>query len=73
MSPLSARFVRRPRRRYVCDWCERAITGPYIRLYGHFNEHFKPYTLLAHVGCLSPETKDAKVQAALKLAHEVSV
>lgn len=73
MSTLSARFIRRPRQRYVCDWCGRAILGPYIRLYGLFNEHFKPYTLLAHVGCLSPETNDAKVQAALKVARESEV
>lgn len=66
MTTLSARFVRQPRRRYVCDWCERDITGPYIRLYGHFNEHFKPYTLRSHTSCLSPETRDPKVQAALE-------
>lgn len=70
MTTLSARYIRQPKKRYVCDWCERAITGPYVRLYGLFNEHFKPYTLLAHVGCLSPEAKDSKVQAALQKARE---
>jgi len=69
MSTLSARYIRKPRQRYVCDWCECGITGPYIRLYGHFNEHFKPYTLRAHVGCLSPDTKDDKVRAALGQAE----
>jgi hypothetical protein len=66
---LSARFVRHPRKRYVCDWCERGITGAYVRLYGHFNEHFKPYTLRAHPGCLSAETRDPKVHAALAKAQ----
>lgn len=70
MTTLSAHYVKKPRKRYVCEWCERSITGPYIRLYGHFNEHFKPYTLRAHVGCLSVETKDPKVKAALRQASE---
>lgn len=65
---LSARFVRKPRKRYVCDQCERGINGPYIRLYGLFNEHFKPYTLRFHSGCLSVETKDLKVRLALTKA-----
>ena len=69
MTTLSARYVRRPRKRYVCDWCERAITGPYIRLYG--NPDYGPmYMLRMHCQCCSPETCDAKVQSALRQASK---
>lgn len=70
MTTLSARYVKQPRKRYVCDWCERSITGPHIRLYGLFNEHFRPYTLRSHVGCVNSETRDPKVQAAVAKANE---
>lgn len=29
MPTLSARFVRQPQKRYVCDWCERPICASY--------------------------------------------
>jgi hypothetical protein len=67
MPTLSARFVRQPRKRYVCDWCERPITGPYIRLYG--NPDYGPMgTLRLHAAepCCG---NSPKVAAAMKEAH----
>lgn len=69
MTTLSARFVRKPRRIYVCDWCEKPIDGPHIRLYGN-GEHEPMWTLRMHAACCSPETCDTKVQAALRQANE---
>ena len=72
MSTLSARYVRQPRKRYVCDWCERAITGPYIRLYGSA-EREPPWTLRLHLtGSCRPGDKDPKIQAALAAADKES-
>lgn len=70
MSTLSARFVRRPRKRYVCDYCERPISGPYLRLYGSADSE-KPWTLRLHTaGACRPGDNDPKVAAALKAADE---
>lgn len=71
MTTLSARYVRHPRKRYVCDWCERGIIGPYIRLYGN-GEHEPMWTLRLHPTepCCSSATRDPKVAAALKKAEE---
>lgn len=69
---LSARFVRRPRRTYRCDWCERPITGPYIRLYGSA-EREPPWTLRLHpTGSCRPGNgeQSPKLAAALKAADE---
>jgi hypothetical protein len=49
---LSARFVRRPRKHYVCDWCERDIVGALIYLYGMAEIGMKPYALRYHVRCV---------------------
>lgn len=49
---LSARYVRRPRRRYVCDWCEHSIVGSLIYLYGMAEIGMKPYALRYHVRCV---------------------
>lgn len=69
MTTLSARFVRRPRKRYVCDWCEKPITGPHIRLYGN-PDYGSMYTLRMHAACCTPETCDAKLRAALDQVRE---
>lgn len=70
MTILSARYVRKPRQRYVCDWCERGIDGPYIRLYG--NGDSEPmWTLRLHAACTSG-ANDPKVAAALAKAKEES-
>jgi hypothetical protein len=71
MTTLSARYVRRPQQRYVCDYCERAIIGPYIRLYGN-GEHEPMWTLRLHPteACCPSATRDPKVQAALAKASD---
>lgn len=70
MATLSARFVRRPQKRYVCGWCDKVIDGPHIRLYG--NPNYGPmYTLRLHPTerCCPSATRDPKVQAALAKAR----
>jgi hypothetical protein len=64
---LSARFVRRPRQRFVCDWCGRMINGPYIRLYGMADTE-RPWTLRLHptAQCCPNLNGDTKIAAALK-------
>lgn len=71
MTTLSARYVKRPRKRYVCDWCERAITGPYIRLYGN-GDHEPMWTLRLHPTepCCGKSGDDPKVAAALAKVSE---
>jgi hypothetical protein len=71
VTTLSARFVRRPQKRYTCDWCERPIDGPYIRLYGH--PGYGPMsTLRLHPAepCCGKSTRDEKIAAALAKASE---
>lgn len=71
MTTLSARYVKRPRKRYVCDWCEKAIMGPYVRLYG--NPDYGPMsTLRLHPAepCISADSRDLKVRAALAKASD---
>jgi hypothetical protein len=69
MTTLSARYVRQPRQRFVCDYCERSIVGPYIRLYG--NPDYGPmYTLRLHAGCMPSEPSNPKERAALERAKE---
>lgn len=70
MSTLSARYVRKPRRQYVCDYCERSINGSYIRLYGSADNE-KPWTLRLHArGACRPGASDPKVASALRAADE---
>lgn len=66
---LSARFVRRPQRRHVCDACERTIDGPYIRLYGMADTE-APWTLRLHPTdrCCPNISGDPKIAAALAQA-----
>lgn len=73
MTTLSARFVRRPRRIYVCDWCGRSISGPYVRLYGRGMDNDPMGTLRLHPteACCPSATRDLKTQAALKKASDV--
>jgi hypothetical protein len=73
MTTLSARYVKRPRKRYVCDWCEKAISGPYIRLYGRAHDCDPMNTLRLHPAepCCSSGTRDPKVAAALAKASEL--
>lgn len=68
MTTLSARYVRRPRRVYYCDWCERPISGPYIRLYGMADRE-PPWTLRLHPTerCCPNLSGDAKIAAALAM------
>lgn len=72
MTTLSARFVRQPRRRYVCDWCMRTIIGPLIYLYGMAEIGQHPYPLRYHVKCCQEYMpwKNEKYQAALAKATE---
>jgi hypothetical protein len=69
---LSARFVRRPRRPFACDWCERYIVGPLIYLYGMAEIGQRPYALRYHLRCcrenLTPQSE--KFRAALAKAAE---
>jgi hypothetical protein len=71
MTTLSARYVRQPRRRYICDWCERPIDGPYIRLYGN-GEREPMWTLRLHPTeqCCPSAARDAKTRAALAKTSE---
>lgn len=69
MTTLSARYVRKPRQRYICDWCERPITGPYIRLYGN-PDYGLMSTLRLHPAepCCPSAVRDDKIAAALAKA-----
>jgi hypothetical protein len=66
MTTLSARYVKRPRARYDCAACLRAIDGPYIRLYGMADRE-RPWTLRLHPTerCCPNVSGDAKIAAAL--------
>jgi hypothetical protein len=69
MTTLSARPVRCPRRRFVCDDCERTIAGQYIRLYGRAHDTERMGTLRMCLRCCQRYTvqfrKDPKLAAAL--------
>ena len=69
MTPLSARYVKRPRKRYHCDTCGGVIAGPYIRLYGNADRE-PMWTLRLHPAdpCCNAESRDPKVRAALAQA-----
>lgn len=72
MTTLSARYVKQSRKRYVCDWCEKAISGPYIRLYGRGmdNDPMSTFRLHPTERCCPSTTRDPKVQSALTKASE---
>lgn len=67
MPTLSARYIKKPRHSYVCDWCERRIVGPHMYLYGMAHEVERPYGMRLHVGCCQHEPK---VMAALEKVQE---
>lgn len=66
MTTLSARYVKKPHRTYYCEWCERVIDGPYIRLYGMADRE-KPWTLRLHPTeqCCPNLGSDPKIAQAL--------
>lgn len=37
---LSARYIKKPRRQYLCDWCGHYIEKGYIYLYGGARDIF---------------------------------
>lgn len=63
MTTLSARYVRHPRKTYVCDWCERIITAEYMYLYGMAHDTERPGPMRLHIGCC---TSDPKTKAELE-------
>ena len=71
MTMLSARYVRQPRKRYICDWCKRPIAGPYIRLYGNGMDNDPMSTLRLHPAdpCCPAESRDPKVRDAMAQAR----
>jgi hypothetical protein len=75
MTTLSARYVKRPRKHYYCEWCEKVIDGPYIRLYGMADTHERPWTLRLHPTehCCPNLGGDTKIAAALAKGNEASL
>lgn len=61
---LTARYVRRPRKSYDCDWCERPMSGAHIYLYGMADIGQEPFALRLHVGCVHGG-RDQKVREVL--------
>lgn len=68
MTTLSARYVKKPRCVYYCDWCERPLDGPHIRLYGMADRE-PPWTLRLHPTehCCPNLGNDAKIASALAM------
>lgn len=68
---LSARYIRRPRRRYVCDWCERGVTGPHIYLYGMADVGRRPRPLRYCLRCCREymQPRSEKFRSALARAE----
>jgi len=64
MTTISARYIRKPRRRYICDGCGKSITGAHVRAYGDADDQTPPFAIRLHLECAA-ETKDAKINAAL--------
>lgn len=73
MATLKARFVQRVRKRFVCDWCERSITGACIYLYGSSETSEKPFAVRLHVHCLHSDCNDPKIKSALDMAQQVYI
>ena len=71
MPTLQARYVGSPRKRFRCDWCECAINGPHLYLYGSAEVYEKPYAVRFHLHCIdSPNHTDTKIKAALERARD---
>ncbi len=70
MPTLQARYVGSPRKRFRCDWCECAINGPHLYLYGSAEAHEKPFVMRLHLHCISSDNTDPKIKAALEQARE---
>lgn len=75
MTTLSIRVVRRPRKRFTCDHCERGIDGLHLRLYGRAEGMFTPMQTLrlcarccGHYRDMAP--KDPTFAAALAALEE---
>lgn len=70
MPTLQARYVKSPRKRFRCDWCEYAINGSHLYLYGSAEAHEKPFAMRLHLHCIdSPNHTDPKIKAALERAR----
>lgn len=65
---LSARYVRRPRRHWSCDWCHQALVA-HIYLYGAADTTDRPFPMRLHVGCCPNLENDPKIAAALVAAE----
>jgi hypothetical protein len=63
---LSARFVKHPDKRFICDDCNAPIYGPLIRLYGMAYEDEKPYTLRLHIHCIAQSSSEVLENPKLK-------
>ena len=64
---ISARYVRRPRKSFVCDECGKRLKA-HIRLYGRSDIGNRPEALRSCVEHLANQ-RDAKIVAALEEAQ----
>lgn len=64
MTTIAARYVRKPRRRYICDGCNKPIAGPHVWAYGDADDNTPPFAIRLHPECCAG-TKDAKIQSVL--------
>ena len=49
---ISAKLIRRPRRRYFCDNCGKEIEADVVRLYGMAHWGEQPYVRISHPECI---------------------
>lgn len=74
MTTIAARYVRRPRRRYRCEWCNRLIDGPHVYAYGHADDGNPPFGVRMHPteACCPSAVRDPKIRAVLASVPEES-
>lgn len=58
---ISAKVIKKPRIKRVCESCHEMIEGAQLRLYGAADLADPPYVVYVHIGCGGghPEVKKA--------------
>ncbi|MFA5186751.1 MAG: hypothetical protein WC551_09765 [Patescibacteria group bacterium] len=61
---ISARVINNPIIQRTCEFCDQAIDGPQLRLYGAAEKRDPPFVVYRHLNC--PHGDDPKIEKAIE-------
>ena len=64
---ISAKLIKKPRKKRYCESCEKLMYGEQLRLYGAAFESDPPYVIYLHSECVGSNGRsgEAKINKAL--------